>query len=388
VTASTTGFNPDYQISAGDYLTVVLATLGLSQSDLAARTGLSTKHINQVIKRGATISPEIATHLEYATGVPAEAWAALDARYQAGQAREKTRRRLSASLSWLDRFNLPELAERHVISSAARTVTTMEQLLRYFAIADPEGWDRVWQPSLTSFRRSPAFQPDATATTVWLRAGQRAASQIDVTPYDTRTLQSGLEEVRRLTTLDASEALPALQHRMADFGVAVVYVAEFDGCRASGATWWTSPTKAVVALSNRGKKEDRFWFSFFHELGHVLHHAKRDTFLDQANGATEPDAGDGPPWGDPPPRSGFIDDGSRDSRLEEEADSFASITLIPPTYAGRIAAIRSTQDVKDLAAAIGVSPGIVAGRYQYETRNYSKYNQLRRTVPHDLFLAA
>jgi Zn-dependent peptidase ImmA (M78 family) len=92
--------------------------------------------------------------------------------------------------------------------------------------------------------------------------------------------------------------------------------------------------------------------------------------------------------GHPAPRSGFIDDGSRDSQLEDEADTFASTTLIPPEVAGSITAIRSPQDVEALSATIGIAPGMVAGRYQYETGDYTRFNQLRRTVTHELFHAS
>ena len=378
-------FRPDYTAPPGGYLALILKQRGMTQADLAARTGLSSKHINQLVKGAATLSPDTAAQLEYATDVPAEIWARMDASYQAHAALQKVRRKLGDTLDWLDRFDLNELAQRGVIPDATRSVGTMEALLRYFGIADPEGWDRVWQPSLTSFRRSPAFQPDATATTIWLRAGQRLASQIETTPFDHRAVLAAIPELRRLTQDDPAKALGQLQTRMADFGVAVAYVAEFDGCRASGAIWWNSPTKAVVLLSNRGKREDRFWFSFFHELGHLIHHAKKDTFLDQNLGQN---SDEGPPWGDRAPASGFIDDGSRDSALEEEADEFASEALIPDEFLMHISTLRSSQDVVDLADKIGVSAGIVAGRYQYETGDYRRFHRFRREVPHELFTSA
>lgn len=385
MTPAPTEFEPDYAITAGEHLNTVLSRLGMTQSDLSARTGLSTKHINQVIKKGVSVSPEIATQLEYATRVPAEVWASLDARYQALQARERTRGRLAQSLAWLDRFNLTELARRGAIPNASRSVETMESLLRFFGIADPEGWERVWRPSMTSFRRSPAFEPDMTATTIWLRAGQRAASSVDTTPYDQKALVSEIENLRQLTQLDPAEALAHAQDSLARVGIALVLVAEFDGCRASGATWWASATKAVVVLTNRGKREDRLWFSLFHELGHVLHHAKRDTFIDRTGPDDETDR---PPWSEPAPESVLIDDGSRDSALEQEADAFASTSLIPDRWRPRIVSLTTVKEVNELAKEIGVSPGIVAGRYQFETQDFTKFNQLRRPVPHDLFLDA
>lgn len=378
-------FRPDYAAPPGDLLTVILEQLGMTQADLAARTGLSSKHVNQVVNGVATLSPETAAQLEYVTGVPAELWAAMDARHQAHVARRRTREKLEGSLDWLDRFDLRELADRGVLPDASRTVETLEALMRYFGIANPEGWDRVWQPSLTSFRRSPAFKPDATATTVWLRAGQRLARGIDTSPFDQKAVIGAIPELRALTKEEPVIALQLLQERMARLGVAVVYVAEFDGCRASGAIWWASPAKAVVLLSNRGKREDRFWFSFFHELGHLVHHAKRDTFIDQNRGQNNDEL---PPWGEPAPSSGFIDDGTRDSLLEEEADQFASEALIPGHYGPQIGAARSTRDIHELADRIGVSTGIVAGRYQFETGDYKKFNPLRRKVPHKIFTSA
>lgn len=250
--------------------------------------------------------------------------------------------------------------------------------------------DLGWQsgPSMTSFRQSPSFKPDRTATTVWLRAGQRAASRVKTEAYDQQALQQAALNLRALTRLAPAVALPKAQAILASAGVALVFVAEYEKCRASGATWWASPTKAVILLSNRGKHDDRFWFSLFHEIGHLLHHAKRDTFID-SNGAEGGAPGeDGPPWTDPPPVSGFIDDGSRDSAIEREADDYASDTLIPPEFRSAVLAISSDSQLEALSKRIGIGAGIVAGRHQYETGNYKRFNDYRLTVPHELFVNA
>ncbi|MCD9899549.1 ImmA/IrrE family metallo-endopeptidase [Streptomyces sp. MT29] len=46
---------------------------------------------------------------------------------------------------------------------------------------------------------------------------------------------------------------------------------------------WLTPEKAGFALSGRFKKDDHFWFTVFHELGHVLLHGKRLTFIDNTS---------------------------------------------------------------------------------------------------------
>jgi Zn-dependent peptidase ImmA (M78 family) len=48
----------------------------------------------------------------------------------------------------------------------------------------------------------------------------------------------------------------------------------------SGATRWINDTP-IIQLTGRGKRNDKFWFSFFHEAGHILLHGKKEIFLEQ-----------------------------------------------------------------------------------------------------------
>lgn len=77
----------------------------------------------------------------------------------------------------------------------------------------------------------------------------------------------------------------------------------------NGATKRLSPQKAMILLSLRGKGEDKFWFSFFREAGHVLYDNRKDI---------------------------LINDGSKDDLREVRADEFAAKFLIPPEYDRRI----------------------------------------------------
>jgi len=53
-------FRPDYAIPPGDTLRDRLAEMNLSQAELAARAGLSTKHVNQIMQGIAPITLETA----------------------------------------------------------------------------------------------------------------------------------------------------------------------------------------------------------------------------------------------------------------------------------------------------------------------------------------
>lgn len=107
----------------------------------------------------------------------------------------------------------------------------------------------------------------------------------------------------------------------------------------------------VVALTLRRDRLDSFWFTLAHELAHVvLHLAQGDSTI-------------------------FIDDlesdGSR-GRKEKEADRLASDLLIPRDLwkESDTSELARPDTARTLAARAHVHPAIVAGRIQYEMKNY------------------
>jgi len=131
----------------------------------------------------------------------------------------------------------------------------------------------------------------------------------------------------------------------------VALVPEMPKAPWSGATMWLTPEKVMILLNLRGKAEDKFWFSFFHEAGHVLHDSKKDL---------------------------LINDGSNSDPRETRANTFAAGKLIPESWDPRIRQATAEADIKRLATEIGVSAGIVAGRYQYLTHEWHRFKSLIR----------
>jgi len=46
-----------------------------------------------------------------------------------------------------------------------------------------------------------------------------------------------------------------------------------------GSTRWVKG-RPLIQLSNRFNRSDTFWFTFFHEAGHILKHNKKDVFVE------------------------------------------------------------------------------------------------------------
>jgi HTH-type transcriptional regulator/antitoxin HigA len=134
-------------------------------------------------------------------------------------------------------------------------------------------------------------------------------------------------------------------------GVAIVLEPEIKGARIAGAARWLTPDKAMVQLSLRHRWSDIFWFTVFHELGHIVLHSKKDVFIN-----------------DPGPHSG----------AELEADAFAAQLLIPRDNEARLGTLQSDDDVRTFADEIGIGPDIIVGRLQHEGRwAFSRGNSLK-----------
>jgi HTH-type transcriptional regulator/antitoxin HigA len=82
-------FKPDWCLHPGEVLASVLEDQGVRQSELAERTGLSAKHVNQMIKKAIGISPDVAILLERTLGTPADFWIQAEADFQEQESRRK-----------------------------------------------------------------------------------------------------------------------------------------------------------------------------------------------------------------------------------------------------------------------------------------------------------
>lgn len=342
---------PDHPFPPGETLRRRLAELGLSQADLAARSNLSTKHINQIIQGVAPITHETALAFERVTGTPARIWSALEAAYRDGLAKERAP--TPEDETWMRTLPITELQRRGLVVKGPTRGAILQSIVAFFGVADRTAWERVWLRPAASFRRSKVFRSHPGATAAWLRIGEVQGRSKVTKPFDAKVFRDVLSHARRITR--RPELSADLVARSADAGVVLVFVNEIRGCRANGAAQWLSPTKALIQLSDRHKREDSFWFSFFHEGAHVLLHSKRDL---------------------------FINDGARgEDALEEEANRFAEDFLVPPSQAHRLATMRTDVDVEAFANELGIAAGIVVGRLHNDERwEWSRGRRLIRKI--------
>nr|HDN00383.1 addiction module antidote protein, HigA family [Deltaproteobacteria bacterium] len=335
---------PDHIIPPGEILLETLEERGMSQAELAERTGRRKKTINEIIKGKAPITSETAMHLERVLGVPAGFWNNLEQNYRADLARIEEHHRLTKEIRWLDNFPIKELNQKEWIGFNEDKVEQLKKLLNFFGVASPKQWHEVWNAGTVSFRKSPAFRSNPWSMAAWLRYGELAALVIDCRPYDKSGFKKALAEIRLLTAHPPEVFVPKTKRLCAEAGVAAVFVPELKKTRVSGATRWLTPNKALIQLSLRYKSNDQLWFTFFHEAGHILLHGKREV---------------------------FVDNDENKGKKEDEANKFAANFLIPvQEIRNFLCSVKKSRISKAaitrFSREIGIAPGIVVGRLQHE----------------------
>ena len=97
-------YRPDEVSLPGETLQETIETLGITQAELAERTGRPKKTINEIIKGKAPITPETALQFERALGVPARFWNRREQQYREFLARQEEEERLEKELAALRSF--------------------------------------------------------------------------------------------------------------------------------------------------------------------------------------------------------------------------------------------------------------------------------------------
>ncbi len=353
-TATRYSYEPDYVVAPGETLQETIDAIGIDQRELAARSGLSAKHVNQIIKGVAPISHDTAIRLERVTGVPARMWNNLESNYREQLARLEEKERLRKHQEQLKTIPVKELVNRGVIEANPNKAELLEAVLAFFGVASVKAWQEGWSVPQFAFRKSLAFEGKVGAMATWLRLGELKAREIECQPFEKGQFRNAIDEIRNLTVHGPDVFVPQMLALCAAAGVAVALVPEIKGAPVSGAAKWLTPSKAMICLNLRGKRNDRFWFTFFHEAGHILNDSKKETYID-------------------------VD--YQDDPRERQANHFAATILIPASYDRELPGLTSYVAVQAFARRIGIVPGIVVGRLQREgIIDYRQFNGLKQQL--------
>jgi HTH-type transcriptional regulator/antitoxin HigA len=348
------GIEADWFSKPGDSLRSLMQRRGTSAADLADHVegGIST--VRGLLDGSLTIDDKCARVLAKVLGGTPIFWLNRQTQYERRLERAVEAATLHAE-EWLDRVPVPG-PRRRGSSNDANMREQLRRRLTFFNVPTIDSWHERYGRLLadTRFRTSPSFESIDSAVLLWLRRGELEADLATTRAWSPGNLQDRLDAIRNLSRIgQPSRFLPKLRALLAEAGVAVVVVKTPHGCHASGASRLVASDKAMILLSFRHRADDQFWFTVFHEIGHLVLHGA-NTFVDA--------------------------DGTPETEAEREANDFARRSIVPENRFSEFIALPSDKDsVVRFSVSLGISAGLTVGQMQYRRMiPYNRLNALKR----------
>ncbi len=347
-------FKPDYVVLPGESIKEMIDYMGLTQKDFARRLEISEQSLIRILQGKQPITHETALKLELVTGVSNEFWIAREANYQKHLARLADEENEETNKEFLKRFPIKELIKRNIIKASKNVAELKNEILRFFKVGSIEAFYNVLDQNSVAARSSKAYPTEAVNAITYLHLGMKKAEDMQLGEYSHKKLDMAIEKLRKLTKKEPETFVQKTREILAEAGIAVVYEPRFKGMHLNAVCSWTSSKKgkAIIVMNDKGKSEDIFWFSLFHELGHIRLHGKKQMFLNY---------------------------GKQDDMLEKEADDFAADQLLPNIEFDKGISINEDM-IYEIAGNAGIAVGIVAGRYAHQTGDYRKFRHLIRKL--------
>jgi len=348
-------FTPDWFSKPGDSLRSLMQRRSVAPSDLAQKLEGGMIVVRGILDGSVAIDRDTAKALAEAIGGTSEFWLKRQAKYDVALERAVCLAAKYEADEWLGRVPAPGARSRGQLSEAKRREEIRRRLV-FFNVANITAWDARYGRlrDNTRFRTSASFTSKDGAVLFWLRRGELEADLVPTSSWDPGNLRDRIPAIRKLCKVGHPiRFLPKLRELCAESGIALVVVSVPKGCYASGASRLVAPDKAMILLSFRYRADDQFWFTVFHEIGHLLLHGAQ-TFVD--------------------------DESTPDDKSEREANEFASSCIIPEARKVEFDHLPADRDaIIRFSVSVGVAPGLTVGQMQHQQLiGHDTLNSLKR----------
>ena len=317
----------------------------LSRKDMRKYLGSQSK-VSEILNRKRTLSLSMIRALHDGLGIPAEVLL-----------KEPGRELDNQQYDYRD-YPFTEMFNRGYFPSFQGTLyqakDQAEELLKDLFSVFPEGNVHP------VYCRNSDKDVDTNALAAWQARVTTLALQDELPDFSWEALdEKFLREVIKLSYL--SEGPRLVREMLNKKGVHLVIEKHLPQTYLDGASFMSPSGRPIISLTLRYDREDNFWFTLAHELGHAYLHLKED------------------------PQAAFFDETMRneiqsDQPAEQEADHFAKDLLIPPEewdeVEDEITGTNRKKHIREFADFLRISPAIVAGRIRWETGEYSKFSSL------------
>ena len=342
-------FHPSY------YIQEYLDEIQMTQDEFAKRLGITGKQVSLLLKEEANITADIAYKLSKLLGTSVELWLTLQAKYDAFKIEEEQEELFEEEKKVYKMIDRKFLLNLNIIDKNDKINECVAKLRHASMVSSLtiHYKNDICCSYRTAVEKEETIE-NVVCRNVWVSIANSLAMKENVSLFNEQKLIDNIPYMRSMTLMKPEEFYPKLKSLLSECGVSLVILPSLKNSNINGVVkWYNSNKNVMMALNTRGAYNDKFWFSFFHELKHVLQKVKRKMIVnDSVNKVI-------------------------DGILEYEADKFARDTLIDDNLFAKLNNY-SEYSIIAFAKKINIHPGIVVGRLQKDGKiKYSQFNYLK-----------
>lgn len=348
------GLSLDLIVHPGETIKELLDEKGMSQEELAVRSGYSAKHISEVLSGKKNISSRFANSLEYVFQIPTEFWINLQGLYdkeiiEIERQTEITKEEFNVLKELKDIVKYCELTS--IIDSGLNKALTLLNMRRFLNVNNLLSIPNI-PIQQVAFRGSTKNKVNINVLFAWKRICEYLTEKVvPINSFDKEKLKDKYSEIKNTMFLEPNKMILELKKIFLECGVVFEVVHNFVGAPVQGYIQKKND-KVILCMTIRQSFADIFWFTLFHEIGHLINDDFNELYIDY----------------------NFVE-----SEIEKKADLFARNRLINEEeyieFMGK--GILTQSAVIDFAKKQNIKPGIIVGRIQNDIKDYTFMSKFR-----------
>ncbi|MDO9037703.1 MAG: ImmA/IrrE family metallo-endopeptidase [Lutibacter sp.] len=342
--ATITEYYPQSVSHPGTTLAEILSEKLMGAKEFSVRTGKPEKTISDVLNGKSGITPEMGILFEQVLKIPAHFWINRQRTYDEYLARVAYQKTIDEGVEWSKIFPYAKMATLGWVEPTSKKEVKVINLFEYFEVSNTKGYYDYYynQKLLVNFRISLKENENAGAISAWLRQGEIQAEAYRVSEFNKKNLLEILPKLKNIMVTQPNDFFSKIQALCSYAGVKVVHTPCLPKAPIHGSTRWLVDAP-LIQLSGRYKRNDIFWFTFFHEIGHILLHGKKYISIEN------------------------IEYDGENQIYENEANEFSADLLLTKDQEIEITSNRNLRenDVIRYAEKFKTHPAIIIGRLQH-----------------------
>ena len=332
-------YNDKIAFHPGYYIKEIIDESGLSQKDFASRLDTTAKNLSILVRGEQSLSIDIAMKLSRMLGTSVEYWLNLQKSYDTLVAEFESAKEFEQEKRIFKYFKYAYFRDNFGLPDLPRKIDEQIKYTREFL--NVASLSVFKKPNMAvSFRSMSGNmkEPNTARANAMVQIAINEALQVKAPKYNKKKFENAIEYALTLTT-EHKDFYPLIKNSFAEAGVIFVILPNLPGSGINGATKKLGQN-VMLMVNDRRLYSDTFWFTLFHEIGHIINGDYGITF-----------------------------EGEQGSQ-EDAADKYAEDKLIPPDKYEDF--LRKEQfgevSIKGFAESIQRDPGIVLGRLQNDKK--------------------